>query len=245
MPDSPTAPVAGLPRWFLVIASLAIVFHLGAVLSGALAAPSGPWPSQEGGVLIAPPAFAASMNDAIRPSYLNWLKLTHQFHFPSNQPNLAGVSFEVRLKDAEGKEITTLKFPDGEANALVRSLQQDLARGLINDEPLPPPEGERIGAPGQAPPSSLMWNSPDGRNSKLEKVPEHLIDRDRNIVRPSVWSLLLARSYERYLCRKHGAASAELIRHIRDPISPAVIINLDDQYQEPEDRVGNYGELPK
>jgi hypothetical protein len=246
MADSPIAPGAGLPRWFLVIASLAIVFHFVSVLSGALAAPSGPWPSQDESIMVDPPAFAASLKRTVGPSYLSWLKLNHDYHFQSNQPNPVGVYFEVRLKDEVGKEITTLKFPDAEANALVRSLQQDLARWLISDESMLAPGAEKIGAPKQAPPSLLMWNSEDGRTSTLEKVPEHLIDRDRNILCPSDWSLLLVRSYCRYLCRKHGATSAELIRHIRNPIPPSVLNNNDeDQPEKSEDLVAYYGDLPK
>ena len=44
---------------------------------------------------------------------------------------------------------------------------------------------------------------------------------------PSPWSLLLARSYARHLCRLHGAHSAELTRHSRQPVSPEMM------FQEP------------
>jgi hypothetical protein len=245
MPDAPSASVAALPRWCVIVASLAIVFHLVAIVSGALAAPSGPWANQEEGTLAAPPAFAASLQKVVGPSYLSWLKLTHNYHFPSNRPNTSGVYFEVRLKDAEGKEIAALRYPDAEANGLVRSLQLNLARWLEDDVPVPMPQGERIAPPGQESPSLLIWNSVDGRKGNLERIPEHLIPREHPVFRPSDWSLLLVRSYGRYLCRKHGAASAELIRHIRESIPPTVLTNDDMLPEDLEDLVSNYGELSK
>jgi hypothetical protein len=245
MPDAPSASVAALPRWFLVIASLAIVFHLVAVLSGALAAPSGPWPNQEEAGSAPGPSFAASLNNAIRPNYSSWLKLTHNYHFPSNRPNINGINFEVVLKDADGNEIKTIKFPDAEANAVVRSLQQDLARWLEEDVPVPPPQGERIAAPGQELPSLQIWNALDNRRGRLEKMPEHLISRDRPVFRPSDWSLLLARSYSRFLCRKYGADSAEVVRHIREPIPPSVLADEDLHPDDLEDSISYYGKLPK
>jgi hypothetical protein len=45
-------------------------------------------------------------------------------------------------------------------------------------------------------------------------------------MRPSDWALVLARSYGRYLCRTHGAASAEIVRHTREPVSPAVLFGM-------------------
>jgi hypothetical protein len=247
MPDSPSAPVAALPRWCVLVASLAIVFHFVAVLSGALAAHSGPWPSPDEPTMEGPPAFAASLHQAVGPSYLSWLKLTHNYHFPSNMPNVQGTYFEVRLKDAQGQEITTLRFPDPQANAEVRSLQQELARWLVDDVPFRPPQGERIAAPGREADTMLIWNPTGERRMNLQKVPEHLIDRDRPIYGPSDWSLLLARSYERYLCRKHGAASAELIRHVRFPIPPSELKTTEDDVRpdDNEDLVANFGELLK
>ena len=77
-------------------------------------------------------------------------------------------------------------------------------------------------------------------------MPEHLIPRDRPVFRPSEQSLLLARSYARYLCRTHGAATAELIRHTGEPITPAVMFTSG---QPPaaavNELISSFGELPE
>jgi hypothetical protein len=39
-------------------------------------------------------------------------------------------------------------------------------------------------------------------------------------MQPSDWSLELAKSYTRYLCRAHRAASGEVVRHSRESILP-------------------------
>src|SRR5436309_3135001 len=78
---------AGMPIWLIAIASLAVAFHLLGVFSAALAAPSGPWPSDEGGrAMERPPQFAASIREKMGPKYLQPLKMTHNYHFPSDNP---------------------------------------------------------------------------------------------------------------------------------------------------------------
>ena len=49
----------------------------------------------------------------------------------------------------------------------------------------------------------------------------------RDSWRPSEWSLVLAHSYARFLCRENNAASAEIIRHTREPVGPDVLMGGD------------------
>src|SRR5947208_2495312 len=102
----------GVPRWLVLVGSLAIAFHLFAVATGALAAPSGPWPGMEGGeMMILPPHLALLINEKTSNYYLNPIKMAHTYHFNSNRPGLPAVYFEVKLKDEAGAEVATLKFP--------------------------------------------------------------------------------------------------------------------------------------
>ena len=54
---------------------------------------------------------------------------------------------------------------------------------------------------------------------------------------------MLARSYARYLCRMHGAASAEIIRHTKDPILSGVL--LEPSAPSPEEFVASFGEVKR
>ena len=60
-------------------------------------------------------------------------------------------------------------------------------------------------------------------------------------------STLLARSYSRYLCRKHGAATAEIIRLTREPLSPQLLNPnaIDPKNPAFEDLVASFGEVSK
>jgi hypothetical protein len=188
-----------------------------------LAAPSGPWPSDEGGTLSTPPQFAYSLNNLIPAEYLNVVGMTDNYHFLGNRPAMPGVSFEVRLSDESGNDLGSVKFPEANRNFWVRHRQSLLADGLADDQPVEPPQGEMIAAPNRPAPTTQIWEvARDGR-LELRRVPQHLVPRDRPVFRPSERSLLLARSYARYMCRTHGAAKAELIRHTSEPITPAVM----------------------
>ena len=69
-----------------------------------------------------------------------------------------------------------------------------------------------------------IWEPSDaGGVLRLRTVAERDIPANRPVERPSELSLVLARSYMRYLCRKHGAASAELIRHTRPAILSGIV----------------------
>lgn len=245
MRQPPSNAVAGIPRWLVFPASLALAFHFGAVICGALAAPSGPWPSMDGPPEpFSPPQFAFSLAELTRP-YLKLVKMTHNYHFVTNRPGIPGASFEVRLKDAEGQELTTVQIPEPGANRWVRHRQALLAQGLADDQPIMPPPGEVIAPPLRAVPTVPIWEPADKGKLVIRTVPEHLIPRDRPVFRPSEGSLLLARAYGRYLCRTHGAASAELIRHWQQPIPPAALTMDTFQAGAFDEVISNFGELSR
>jgi hypothetical protein len=62
-------------------------------------------------------------------------------------------------------------------------------------------------------------------------------------MRPTDWALVLQRSYARYLCRKYGAVSAELLRHTREPVSPAILFGNAMPPNALEDLVASFGEV--
>src|SRR5205823_3602777 len=148
MPQLSFEPAPGIPRWLVFLGSLAIAVHFLAVVCGALAAPSGPWPTMEGSGMATPPQFAFSIDKITRP-YLQLVKMTHNYHFATNRPGLPGASFEVRLKDESGQELAMVRFPDAGANFWVHHRQSLLAQGLADDQPVQPPTGEVIAAPQQ------------------------------------------------------------------------------------------------
>jgi hypothetical protein len=237
----------GVPRWVVLAGSAFLLFHLGAVGVNALAAPSGPWPTPEGPNMSTPPLFAFLIHESVTLPYLRTLKMTHNAHFTSNRPGPSAVAFTVRLEDADGNELKTLRIPDPNAAPWLKHRQELLARALADDLNVPPPQGETIPAPGHEVPMVSLWEPVENRKLILRKVPEHLVPRDRPVMKPSDWSLLLARSYARHLCREHGAARAELVRLTRDPVSPAVLF-LPANSPPPgpvEDLVCNFGRMPR
>ena len=87
---------------------------------------------------------------------------------------------------------------------------------------------------------------PPQRGLVIRQVPEHLVPRDRPVFRPGDWSLLLARSYARHLCRAHGAASCEIVRHSQEPIPPMVLFVGDNiQAGAFDELISNFGEMKK
>jgi hypothetical protein len=235
-----------LPRWFVILASAVVAFHLFAVAVLAVASPSGPWPTAFGTSMALEPQFAQSISTITTRQYLRPLKMTHNYHFVANRTAIPGASFEVLLKDKAGKQFKTVRFPDANANFWVRHRQCLIAQALADDQPIEARPGEVIPAPNQQVKRVPIWDmTPTDPVLRLRYVPEHLIPRDRPVSRPSEWSLVLARAYVRYLCRAHGAASAELIRHTRDPIMPAVLFTNDPPPNAFEDLLANYGELSR
>ena len=234
----------GSAPWVVAVGSAAIVGHLLAVVIVILAAPSGPWPAEGGSTFSTPPQFAYSLNDLLPTTYLQSLGLLNHYHFSSNRPAVPGASFEVRLKDQSGKLLTTVKFPNKDCNFSVRHRQSLLASGLADDQPVEPPQGEVIAAPNRAVPSARIWEMAGTEGLVIQAVPEHLIPRDRPVFRPSEQSLLLARSYARYLCRLHGAVTAEVIRHTQEPIPPAVMFISGPPPADASGKLAsNFGEL--
>jgi hypothetical protein len=244
MPHSPIDTTRKVPTWLLILGSVAIFAHLVAIAVMVLAAPSGPWASPFGMSMALAPQFAQSGYDVATPAYLRWIKMTHNYHFPSNRPGAPGVYLEVKLKDSSGKIIETLKFPDNKANAFVRHRQLLLARQLADDTPLPPRQGEVVAAPGRAIHKTEFWDMPEAGKLHLKALPDILVPRDRPVFRPSDWSMVLVKSYTRYLCRSHGAAKAEVIRHTKDPVPPIVLYLGDIPAGAFDELVSNYGDLP-
>jgi hypothetical protein len=177
------------------------------------------------------------LRKGLRAWYLQPLHLAHDYHFVSNRLMVSQVKFEARLKDDKG-EVKVLTFPDPNASSpwviraalsWVRHRQSLLALGLGEDIPVQPPRGEVIPAPGQQMRTVTIWEPVKGEvkpgevSMRLRDVPEHLVPKDRPVVRPSEWSLLLARSYARFLCREYGAVSVEIVRRSKDPVMPAMM----------------------
>src|SRR5258708_2907068 len=103
------------PRWVMIVGSIAIVFHLLAIASGAMNSQSSPpWLSDESRIPPTPP-FAQSLYEQFEPAYLKPLVLGQNYHFASNEPRLPEVYFVAKLKDAEGREMAVIRIPDPDA----------------------------------------------------------------------------------------------------------------------------------
>jgi hypothetical protein len=179
--------------------------------------------------------------------YLRALKMSDDYHFPTNRPDLPSVWFEVRLKDEAGNEIQTVRIPEESANAWVRHRQALLANCLGEDRPLFLPQSEIIPAPGQQVPVVEYWEPVPNtmRSLTLARKSVNLFERDRPHLRPSEASQLCARAYVRYLCRTYDAAKAELIRHHKDPIPPAVLSMDNIPAGAFDEGTSNFGELSR
>jgi hypothetical protein len=164
--------------------------------------------------------FTQSLDESLVQSYLKHLKLIHNYHFLGNRPTVPGVYLEAKLKDAHGELLATCRFPEPTANPWVRYLQGLFVQGLVPDQPIAPLPGEAIPAPHQQVRTVPIWDIAPDQSLRLNRVPEHLIPRNRPVYAPTEWSLVLVHSYARYLCRTHGAASVEVVRHSRESVSP-------------------------
>jgi hypothetical protein len=260
MRQDPSGPGGLPPRWVVLAGSLAILYHLLAVVVPILDTPSGPWAGPMGRTAAEPPQFAQSLR-GLTALHGRYLRLAHSYHFVTNRPgDVPAVRFEVRLKDAEGNSLGTLQFPDPQANPWVRHRQQLLATALAPDLPVEPPAGELLAAPGQKVPTVGIWALPDERKTPpagspwaapadpsiqlwLQPVAQHLVPRTRPVMRPPEWSVLLARSYARYLCRAKGAASAEIVRRTQEPLSPQVLSDGGPAGPFSQDLVASFGEV--
>jgi hypothetical protein len=239
----PRTAMTTLSPIVMLIASLVILVHLGAVVVHTIAAPSGPWGPDSSNMLPSPGFADSPDRDAAQP-YLATVRLNETYRFSNIQPAAPGVFIEVKLKDAKGDIQNTIRFPNPSANAWDRQREKAFVQGLAPDQPIAPPEGEQIPAPGQQVRLIQLWDMAGDQALRLQSLPEHLVPRNRPISGPSAWSLVLVRSYARYLCRLHGAASAEVLRHTREPIWPLALARGGTPPPPAfTDLVANYGEI--
>jgi hypothetical protein len=165
----------------------------------------------------------------------------------ANRPSPPGVYFEAKLKDAQGRVFETLRFPDPKANFWVRHRQALLAQWLTQDMPVEPRPGEVIAAPGKKVPTVDIWDmtNPAERMLRIRTVAEHLVPRDRPVMRPSPLSLLMVRAYARHLRQAFGATSVEVLRHHREPIGPEALFGEVPAPNFFDEMVSNFGEFTR
>jgi hypothetical protein len=188
--------------------------------------------------------FAREFNQVIQPTYLSFLKLDPDYHFPDNRPGAPGVFLIAHVKDGSGKVLKSLRIPDADANPWLRHRQEQIASRLNQDVPVPMPQGERLAPVGQSLPTVKYWDMvPDARNNfRLKEVSELEVPRGRPVFKPSDWSLLLAQSYARYLCRAYGGTAVEIERHTKGMIPPMALFEAAPQGALDE-TVYSFGEL--
>jgi hypothetical protein len=247
MSDYTTDRVDGLPRWLLWAGSLAVIFHFTALGVHALAAPSGPsGPNDENG--IRQPPVAAERLDGVFADYLKPIRLAHSYHLLANRtPGMPVIYLEFRLKDQDGKEIGTVKLPDQSASCWVRHRQSLLTQYVVwEDRPVFPPQSEVIAAPNQEVPKAQYWEMEKGQ-LRLLTVDVNQIPRDRvvPVQGPTPFSMLVARAYSRHLCREHGAAKVQVLRHHQEPIRPFVLTEQRVQARDFDEHISDFGEFSK
>jgi hypothetical protein len=218
-------PARPLPLWLVIAATVFVAFHLFAVVILVLSATSGPWLSPFGPSPSPGPEFAGRIAAVTTQYYLQPLQMTHNYHFPGNRPDASGIYFEVRLKDAQGREIDLVRYPSSSDSFWLRQRHNQLAQQLGNDEPIEAQRTEQIAGPGKKAPTVKIWESQGGPTKVvLREVPSHLVPKNQPVSRPREWSLILVRSYLRHLCREKGATSAELTRFSRQPVMPFLLL---------------------
>lgn len=235
------------PTWVMLLGSVLIMFHLSCALITALGASSGPWPVQGETYEGIPPRFTRTPKDLIADNYQRLLKATYHFHFGSIKQEVQEISFDAILRDDKGAVVGKRVFPDPEASSAIRYRQQMLAQKLSDDIPLPPQTGIVIAPAGQTLPT-LQWWSPDGeRRSVLKQDNPNAVPRNQNLMQPSTWQYLVAKSYERYLKRQTSQPKIEIIRTWYNPVMPVFMI---DERMSPSPEMlfryqSSYGELSK
>jgi hypothetical protein len=239
-----------LPRWFMIVVSVFIVFHFSSVVVRVLATQSGPWASMDGGAMPAmPPRFAWKAYQSLPGQYLHALQMPYDYHFVTDQTRRIGVYLEARLKDQDGKEIARLKFPDENASSWVRHRQQLLMDKLTDDVPVQVPMTERVAAPGQQTPMVTIWENYERNKMRLKTQPlNDLITNSRQqgpVFQPSDLTWIYARAFARYVCRTHGAAKVEIVRVHQNPIQPEVLFNQDVPSEMFDPNYSTFGELSR
>jgi hypothetical protein len=242
MSQPSSQPPVRVPRWLIWVGSVAIVFHLGAVGMNMLAAQSGPW-ADNNGRPTSPPLLAMRIHEAFGADYLRPIRLDQNYHVLANRlPATPGVFLEFRLKDEQGNDMGSIKLPDDNANAWVRHRQSLLLDIFAEDEQKLPPQSEIIAAPGRELPKVQYWDMERGQ-LRLRTVDVNQIPRDHPVSGPSEWMFLFARSYARYLCRTHGAAKVEVLRHHQDAIRPYVLDVDNVPAAAFQEVISNFGEF--
>jgi hypothetical protein len=235
------------PNWLVALASVPIVFHLGAVVLGAVVTTSGPWPGRDGPLIAVPPPTAALVHDySGTRRYLQAVGLMHDYHFGSNRVGNPDATLEVVLEDEAGMPIKTVRVPDPDAPLFVRQRQAQLMRWLVEDQPIPPAGGgERIFPPGKLPPRVPMWDQVGFLRLTLVDVPEPEVPRGQTIFRPTPFSMVVIRSIARHACRVHKAAHARVLRHSRDALSPQGLLEPETIPERMENLISDYGRASK
>jgi hypothetical protein len=218
-------PPRPLPRWLVPVVSVVLAFHVFAVLMLVLSPISGPWPAPPpyGNTTFLGPAFARQAASITTRYYLQPMQMTHNYHFLGNRPDLTQIVFEARVKDAQGRLIDSVRFPSPRDNAWLRQRHVLMAAQLGDDEPVQPPGAEPISGPGTRMPTRKIWESAGPSKSTLKDVEVHLLPKNMPVYKPREWTLLVARSYARYLMHKYDGASVELTRESRPPVPPALM----------------------
>jgi hypothetical protein len=259
MSDLPGPTPMALPRWIVAVVSVGVVLHFAALAVHVIAVPSGPWvvPPPVGVTMCDPPTFIQPIARLVGPAYIMPLRFANNYHFQTNRPEIVDVAFEVRLKDRHGV-VTKRWFPDPEANFAVRFRQSLLAQELAQDMPVTLPRTEVIPPKGGRVPVVSYWDMPEKSavpdkqkktedyEMRLVEMPQHLAPKSRELFKPRDWSLLLARSYMRYLIRHtDGAASAELVRVVKNTVLPENMI-LDEPLPGTfQPSASNFGEVKR
>lgn len=208
------------PKWARLVGSIAIAGHFLAVATTVLSSQSGPWP---GGDMAHAPMFAELLAAKLDP-WLAIVKLSTNFHFNECRPTVAA-RFEAILRDSQGNEIKRLQFPDPNASSALRHKQSLLAFEIAQDEPLRPPQGFWVAAPGKEAKKVPGWIvNESGKEGKLGSIAENLIPRDRPTFGPTALAAIAAQSYARHLCRQHQVAKCEIVRYDRMLFPPLILM---------------------
>lgn len=222
-----SSPGAGMPGWLLHAASVLICLHFLAVGVLTLSASSGPWSTNYGPSPALAPQFAISLSEGTG-QYLQPLGMIHTYHFDSSRVQVPTIYVEALIYDDKGELKETLRLPDPKANPWVRERQKALVTALGDDQTFQPAQGEAIPAPGQKSIPQVNFFFPATPKSmvfELYQEDENRVPRERpTLFRPSEWSLILVKSYARYLQKERKAARVELVRHSKQPLSPALMM---------------------
>ncbi|MFM7149565.1 MAG: hypothetical protein ACKO23_06960 [Gemmataceae bacterium] len=193
-----------------------------------------------------PPHLASFLHQKLSLKYLQTIKLSHNYHFRTNRVGQPEAALEFRLENDDGETLKTIRYPDPKASSFLRRRQGQLAQLFIDDQPYQTTMIEKIAAPNAVIPEATIWEQPvmDQRKLVLTTMPENEIPRDRQVFRPSSWSLLVMRSLGRYLQRNNESAHVSLTRISKEPIPPRVLFEKESP-PEMEPLKSSYGRLSK